>query len=67
MDEKKSESGSCCGSSCSCGGKKFIIGLFIGLLLAAAAFGFFSAGMCAGSGKAKCCPLSQMPMQSQPK
>ena len=58
--KKESQDGSCCssGSSDCCGCKKFVIGLILGLLVAAAAFGFYSAGMCAGKGKM--CPMGQM-------
>ena len=76
MTEQKKE-GECCstsgseGSCCCCGGgKKFFIGLIAGLILTAAAFGFYSAGQCA-AGKGKMCPImsgSQMqPMQQMQK
>ncbi len=55
---------SCCSTSscCCCGGKKFIVGLLVGLILTAAAFGFYSAGACAAKGKF--CPMTQQ-MQMQ--
>ncbi len=60
MDEKKGES---CGSSGCCGcGKKFFIGLVFGLLIAAAAYGFFSAGKCMGK-SGMICPVSGQMMQ----
>ena len=65
-EEKKQDAdkdASCCGaSSCCAGSKKFIAGVLLGLILTAAAFGFYSAGACAAKGKI--CPLaSQMQLQ----
>ena len=67
MTEQKKEGESCCsttgsGSSCGCcGGKKFFVGILVGLILTAAAFGFYSVGQCAARGSM--CPMSQMQTQ----
>ncbi len=58
-----SGSGSSCG--CCCGGKKFFIGLIAGLILTAAAFGFYSVGKCA-AGKGSMCPITGATMQQMP-
>lgn len=68
VEEKKNNQGAkdeCCstsgGSSDCCGGKKFFVGLLAGVILAAVAFGFFTAGQCAAKGKI--CPVMQMQSQ----
>ncbi|MDE2039820.1 MAG: hypothetical protein KGO96_08655 [Elusimicrobia bacterium] len=57
MEEQKG-SGKECGRRC--GGCKFMAGILVGLLLAAAAFGLFLAGHCSGYGH-RYCPITSMP------
>lgn len=61
-NEKKD--GSCCKpNSCSCGCKKFILGVLFGILIAIVACNFMSGGsMC---GKAKICPISMQQVPAQ--
>ena len=58
-EEKKESQGSktnaCCHSGC-CGGKKFLIGILVGVILFAGGYWFAKANLCAN----KVCPFIQM-------
>ena len=60
-DEKnKTEGSSCCGSGCSGCGKKFVVGVLVGVILTAAALGICMGTKCAVAGGGKVCPFSQI-------
>ena len=63
-DEKNKGEGSGCGASgCSSCCKKFVIGVLIGVILTAAAFGIAMGTKCAVMGGGKICPFTQMQTQ----
>ena len=61
-DEKKSEG--CCGSGCTSCGKKFVVGVLVGIILTAAALGICMGTKCAvSSGGPQMCPFTKINVQ----
>lgn len=63
MGDEKNKGQECCtpsGSGCCCG-KKFLVGVIVGVILAAAAIGIFAGSKCSMmGGSGRMCPVMQM-------